>query len=116
MRVTLRDETGGPVPDLTGRTAYRVVQEALTNARKHATGTEVRVHLTGSAGTGLRVEVRNDAPPPTPGLAAGPVPEPGAGQGLAGLAERVALASGRLEHGPTADGGWCLTAWLPWPA
>jgi len=128
MRVTLREETSGPAPDLTGRTAYRVVQEALTNARKHAPGAEVRVHLAGSAGTGLRVEVRNDVPPPAAGLTAGPVPDPGlarpsgpapdpgAGQGLAGLAERVALASGRLEHGPTAEGGWCLSAWLPWPA
>jgi hypothetical protein len=136
MRVTLHDETGGPVPDLTGRTAYRVVQEAMTNARKHALGTEVHVHLSGSPGTGLTVEVRNDAPAATPPSAAGaapdptpaagpapgpnpdpePVPDPGAGQGLVGLAERVALASGRLEHGPTADGGWCLSAWLPWPA
>jgi signal transduction histidine kinase len=134
MRVTLHDETSGPVPDLTGRTAYRVVQEALTNARKHALGTEVHVHLSGSPGTGLTVEVRNGGPAATPTPAAGPapgpnpdpgpapntdpepVPDPGAGQGLVGLAERVALASGRLEHGPTADGGWCLSAWLPWPA
>ena len=127
MRVTLREETSGPAPDLTGRTAYRVVQEALTNARKHAPGAEVRVHLAGSAHR-PRVEVRNDAPPPAAGLTAGPVPDPGlarpsgpapdpgAGQGLAGLAERVALASGRLEHGCTAGGGWCLSAWLPWPA
>ena len=63
MRVSLRDDTGGPVPDLAGRTAYRVVQEALTNARKHAPGAEVRVHLAGSPGAGLTVEVRNDAPP-----------------------------------------------------
>jgi signal transduction histidine kinase len=91
-----------------------VVQEALTNARKHAPGAEVRVHLAGSPGTGLTVEVRNDAPPAAPDP--GPGPDPGAGQGLAGLAERVALASGRLEHGPTAGGGWCLSAWLPWPA
>jgi signal transduction histidine kinase len=126
MRVSLRDETGGPVPDLAGRTAYRVVQEALTNARKHAPGAEVRVHLAGSPGAGLTVEVRNDAPTappdpatgPDPGPArpAGPATEAGAGQGLAGLAERVALASGRLEHGPTAEGGWRLSVWLPWPA
>ena len=109
MLVSLRDDTSGPVPDLTGRTAYRVVQEALTNARKHAPGAEVRVHLAGAPGTGLTIEVGNDAP------AAGPDPatDPGARQGLAGLAERVALASGRLEHGPTAGGGWCLSAWLP---
>jgi signal transduction histidine kinase len=126
MRVSLRDETGGPVPDLAGRTAYRVVQEALTNARKHAPGAEVRVHLAGSPGAGLAVEVRNDAPTAPPDPAPGPDPgparpaglatEPGAGQGLAGLAERVALAGGRLEHGPTAEGGWRLSVWLPWPA
>jgi signal transduction histidine kinase len=125
MRVALRDEVSDAVPDLAGRTAYRVVQEALTNARKHAPGAEVRVHLAGSPGAGLTVEVRNDAPTATPGpgpadpgpaYASGPAADPGAGQGLAGLAERVALASGRLEHGPTAEGGWRLLAWLPWPA
>ena len=109
MRVSLRDETGGPVPDLAGRTAYRVVQEALTNARKHAPGAEVGVRLTGAPGQGLTVEVEN-AGPTGPAAAA-----EGDGQGLAGLAERVALAGGRLEHGPTAAGGFRLAAWLPWP-
>jgi signal transduction histidine kinase len=117
MRVALRDETSGAAPDLVGRTAYRAVQEALTNARKHAPGAEVLVHLAGSPGNGLTVEVRNGpvdpGPPPDPDP--GPANDAGAGQGLAGLAERVALASGRLEHGPTAEGGWRLAAWLPWP-
>jgi signal transduction histidine kinase len=152
MRVGLREEVGGAVPDLVGRTAYRVVQEALTNARKHAPGAAVDVHLAGAPGQGLTVEVCNQ--PPAPGLAGAPHPDPGPaaaphpdpappgppvgersptassgpgvvhspqlagapGQGLIGLAERVALASGRLEHGPTAAGGWRLAAWLPWPA
>jgi signal transduction histidine kinase len=48
MRVELREEIGGAVPDLVGRTAYRVVQEALTNARKHAPGAAVDVHLAGA--------------------------------------------------------------------
>jgi hypothetical protein len=54
------------------------------------------------------IEVGNSAPPRTP--------QPGrtSGQGLIGLGERVALAEGRLEHGP-AGGGWRLAAWLPWP-
>jgi signal transduction histidine kinase len=112
MRVALRDETRGAVPDLAGRTAYRVVQEALTNARKHASGAEVLVHLAGSPGNGLTVEVRNQ---PVPAPAPGSANDPGAGQGLVGLAERVALANGRLEHGPTGGGGWRLAAWLPWP-
>jgi signal transduction histidine kinase len=114
MRVGLGEEVGGAVPDLVGRTAYRVVQEALTNARKHAPGASVDVHLAGGPGQGLTVEVCNQ--PPDPGPADAPAGDPGAGQGLVGLAERVALASGRLEHGPTPAGGWRLVAWLPWPA
>ena len=124
MRVGLREELGGTtLPDLVGRTAYRTVQEGLTNARKHAPGAEVVVRLAGSPGEGLTVEVCNEAPGsrpapgPDPGPAAGAeaVSDPGPGQGLVGLAERVALADERLEHGPTAEGGWRLAAWLPWP-
>ena len=124
MRVGLREELGGAtLPDLVGRTAYRTVQEGLTNARKHAPGAEVAVRLAGSPGEGLTVEVCNEAPGsrpapgPDPGPAAGAeaVSDPAPGQGLVGLAERVALADGRLEHGPTAGGGWRLAAWLPWP-
>ncbi|MEV0417731.1 sensor histidine kinase [Streptosporangium canum] len=144
MRVDLSEELTGAVPDRVGRTAYRIVQEALTNARKHAPGAEVRVRVAGAPGRGVTVEVCNDAPtpaasdatsasppavpapgatstpPPAPPALApvpGAVPTPGArpGQGLVGLAERVALADGRLEHGPAAAGGWRLSAWLPWP-
>lgn len=110
MRVDLCEEVTGTVPDGEGRTAYRIVQEALTNARKHAPGAPVRVHLTGMPGRGLTVEVCNAAPDP-----AAP-PGAGSGQGLIGLGERVALVGGRLEHGPAAAGGWRLAAWLPWPA
>ncbi|MFJ2029770.1 sensor histidine kinase [Streptosporangium sp. NPDC087985] len=109
MRVDLGEEITGNVPDRVGRTAYRIVQEALTNARKHAPGAEVRIRLTGAPGRGLTVEVDNAASDLTP------MPGERPGQGLVGLAERVALADGRLEHGPTAGGGWRLAAWLPWP-
>ncbi|WP_182873551.1 sensor histidine kinase [Microbispora sp. H10670] len=119
MRVRLRDELGGrpreAVPDRTGRTAYRVVQEALTNARRHAPGAEVRLRLAGAPGDGLTIEVVNDT------TATGP-PETEGGHGLIGLAERVTLAGGRLEHGPvrrdggTGPGAWQVRVWLPWPA
>ncbi|MET0233881.1 MAG: histidine kinase [Kibdelosporangium sp.] len=108
MDVELRQELAGTPPDLLGRTGYRIVQEALTNVRRHAPGAEVQVALGGAPGDGLTVEVRNS--PPT-GL---PVSGETSGQGLIGLGERVALAEGRLEHGP-ACGGWRLAAWLPWP-
>ncbi|MFE9771952.1 histidine kinase [Streptomyces sp. NPDC005931] len=96
------------VPASVGRTAYRIVQEGLTNARKHAPGTEVAVRVTGAPGEGLTVHVHN--PPPE-----GDVPHvPGAGQGLIGLTERATLAGGTLTHGPTADGGFEVRAELPW--
>ncbi|MDT3396437.1 histidine kinase [Streptomyces sp. B1866] len=114
MRVALRGTAADArgVPGSTGRTAYRIVQEGLTNARKHAPGAEVTVTAAGAAGEGLMVEVRN----PLPAREAAPSPIPGAGQGLTGLAERAVLAGGRLECGPSEDGEFRLYAWLPWPA
>ncbi|MFD7336769.1 sensor histidine kinase [Streptomyces violascens] len=112
MKVALdsRIPDAAGVPAATGRNAYRIAQEALTNARKHAPGTEVTVTVTGRPGEGLTVEVRNPAPP-------GPVPEvPGSGQGLIGLTERATLAGGRLDHGRGPDGGFSVVAWLPWPS
>ncbi|MEU4804133.1 histidine kinase [Actinosynnema sp. NPDC023587] len=112
VEVEVRDVIGelDAVPDAVGRTAYRVVQEGLTNARKHAAGLPVAVRLSGAPGVGLEVEVRNPIPQ---GTAAPEVP--GGRQGLVGLAERAALAGGRLEHGP-AGGDHRLWAWLPWEA
>ncbi|MFD3946755.1 sensor histidine kinase [Streptomyces sp. NPDC058579] len=97
------------VPTATGRTVYRIAQEGLTNARKHAPGTDVTVTVRGRPGEGLTVDIHNPAP-------TGPVPHvPGSGQGLIGLTERATLAGGRLDHGPAPDGGFILHAWLPWP-
>jgi signal transduction histidine kinase len=109
MQVDLHQDVNSATPDTMGRTAYRVVQEGLTNARKHAPGAAVTVTVAGSAGSVLTVEVVNTSP-------VDPQPAPAPGQGLTGLAERVGLAGGRLEHGPTGAGGWRLAAWLPWPA
>lgn len=100
------------VPAATGRNAYRIVQEALTNARKHAAGAAVRVRVDGAPGSGLTVTVRNGRPVGTADAPSGAVP--GAGAGLVGLAERAGLAGGRLEHGRCPDGGFEVRAWLPW--
>ncbi|MGW0824804.1 sensor histidine kinase [Streptomyces sp. NPDC002845] len=110
MKVVLdqRVTASAAVPASVGRTAYRIVQEGLTNARKHAPGAEVTVTLSGAPGEGLTVVVRNPAPE-------GDVPHvPGSGQGLIGLTERATLTGGRLEHGGEGDGGFQVRAWLPW--
>nr|WP_269811224.1 histidine kinase [Kineosporia rhizophila] len=111
MKVTLNCEhaEGQGVPEVIGRTVYRIVQEGLTNARKHAPGTAVQVSVNGTPGQGLEVTVLNRAP------LAPPDAIPGAGQGLVGLTERVNLAEGSLEHGRTAAGDFRLAARLPWP-
>jgi signal transduction histidine kinase len=108
--VLLDEQVAAPVPAAIGRHAYRIVQEGLTNARKHAPAVQVRVTVAGSPGAGLTVEVRNRMPGPS-----GTAPAPGAGVGLVGLAERVELARGRLDHGRTPEGEFLLSAWLPWP-
>ncbi|WP_433347852.1 sensor histidine kinase [Micromonospora sp. CA-111912] len=114
MRVEVVDtvEAAGTAPAALGRGAYRIVQEGLTNARKHAPGAAVTVRLSGAPGEGLTVDVRNRWPV---GTGSSPV-IPGTGTGLVGVAERVSLAGGRLEHGRDGSGDFRLTAWLPWPA
>ena len=98
------------VPDRLGRTAYRMVQETLTNARKHAPGMPVHLAVRGRPGSQMEITVRNPLLAQTPRDA-----PPGAGLGLTGLAERAVLAGGTLEH--TATGGeFVVLARLPWPA
>jgi signal transduction histidine kinase len=93
-------------PDLRDA-AYRIVQEGLTNAMKHAPGSDVAVRL-GLRADGLQVEVRDG------GSAVGsPLEASGAGVGLTGMRERVAALGGGLEAGPAGDGGWHVRARLP---
>ncbi|WP_332663322.1 sensor histidine kinase [Aeromicrobium sp.] len=99
------------VPDTIGRTLYRVVQESLTNARKHAPNTLVTVSVTGSPWTGLSIAVTN---PLEVGSNGDDAPE--SGLGLIGLAERTALVGGRMAHRITPGREFVVEAWLPWPA
>ncbi|GGQ14755.1 two-component sensor histidine kinase [Streptosporangium pseudovulgare] len=108
--VRVSDETAGAVPPPAGRTGYRVVQEGLTNARKHAPGQPVEVLLRGAPGTPLLITVTNPMPPPGAAPAS-----PSSGTGLVGLTERVRLAEGQLDHHSTG-GRFRLHARLPWPA
>ncbi|MFE4633598.1 sensor histidine kinase [Streptomyces sp. NPDC056773] len=111
MTIDLTDEVSHPsrIPATTGRTAYRIVQEALTNARKHAPGYPVRISLGGGPGKGLSVEVTNTLP------AGDGVGLPGSGSGLAGLRERAALVGGDLTYGRD-ERTHRVRARLPWPA
>ena len=104
------DDTAS-APGGLGRDAYRIVQEALTNVNKHAPGTATEVSVSGAAGRGLHITIRNRLPL----TAAGGSPMPGSGTGLVGLAERAALSGGTLRHGPTADGHFVVHADLKWP-
>jgi signal transduction histidine kinase len=102
-RVSAPDE----VPDAAGRTLYRIVQEGITNARKHAPGSLLTVELTGSPEDGLDVVMRNPF-----GFGS---ETPGSGLGLVGLTERAELRGGRLDvrrEGAT----FVLHGWIPWAA
>ncbi|WP_329235463.1 histidine kinase [Actinoallomurus sp. NBC_01490] len=93
------------LPEQTGRHAYRILQEALTNARKHAPDSRVTAELGGRPGEGLRIRVSNPASGASPG--------PGGRLGLVGLAERTRMAGGTLSH-VLRDGRFVLDARLPW--
>ena len=88
-------------------TAYRLVQEGLTNALRYAAGAAVRVLVRGDR-DGLLVEVANG-----PAAAESALAGAGLGTGLQGLRERVVVCGGTLEAGPTDEGGWLLSARLP---
>ncbi len=110
MRVECRIEANGAaVPEAVGRTAYRIVQEGLTNARKHAPAAGVDVAIGAGPGPRLAVDVVSRA-----AVGAHVEAPPGAGTGLIGLTERVALAGGELRHGRDAFGNFFLHAMLPW--
>jgi signal transduction histidine kinase len=89
--------------------AYRIIQEALTNARRHAPGAAVDVELH-YAGHELRLRIRDNGPGPPAGPA---TPEPGPGHGLLGMRERAAAVRGELRTGAAPGGGFLVEAWLP---
>ncbi|MER6526156.1 histidine kinase [Streptomyces sp. NPDC001508] len=101
-RLTAPEELPRPVQ----LTVYRIVQESLTNARRHAPGAAVRVTVQTDA-EGVRCEVEN-APPGAPGDVSW-----GAGLGLVSMRERVEALGGLLRAAPTAEGGFRVSATLP---
>ncbi|MGH3786431.1 MAG: sensor histidine kinase [Pseudonocardiaceae bacterium] len=105
LRVDVVDDRVGAAPTaVVDLAAYRIVQESLTNAAKHAPGSAVRLVLR-DAGDALVIEVANDLVPGTPQAG-------GTGMGLLGLRERARAAGGRFEAGPDGT-GWRVRAVLP---
>ena len=114
------------VPDRVSRNAYRIVQESLTNARKHAPDRRATVTLavvTTSVGSGrVDVTVRTPAAVPAglrtggeaPAVGMPAVGMPGSGLGLLGLTERAVLSGGELTYGPDRRGDFVVAARLPW--
>ncbi|WP_343235298.1 histidine kinase [Streptomyces sp. SID10853] len=109
LTVTART-TGGPcpLPPGVGLTAFRIVQEALSNVLRHAPGAEVQVEI-GYRSSAVHVRVTNTAPAGPPA----PAPAPGAGHGLLGMRERAAMLGGDFADGPTPGGGYEVAAVLP---
>ena len=108
-----------PLPDGVDLSAYRIVQEALSNAMRHAPGSHVHVHLAYRP-DGLAVEVRNAAAPARvipggaiPALVANGVRTAGGGHGIVGMRERATMLGGTLDAGPAEDGGFRVAAVLP---
>ncbi|MFJ8039343.1 sensor histidine kinase [Kitasatospora sp. NPDC096147] len=107
-QVTLtRPDDARTVTTATGHAAYRIVQEGLTNAHKHAPGAPITVALRFEPDALLVEVVNSPCPPGAPATVSG-------GQGLTGLRERARLLGGMLHTGPTPDGGYRLAGVLPY--
>jgi len=109
--------SGDPVtlPEGVDLSAYRIVQEALSNAMRHAPGSHVTVRVS-YGGDQVGLDIRNDAGSRAVGVAAGPAATVGGdrgGHGIIGMRERTAMLGGSLDAGPTDDGGFHVSAILP---
>jgi signal transduction histidine kinase len=104
----LEQGTRTPVAPAVGRTAYRMVQEGMTNLRKHAAGAPAQIRIRYES-TGLTLTIRNGTPTTAPDAA---LAGTGSGTGLLGLRRRVELIGGTFQAGPGPD-GFELHAWLP---
>ena len=107
IAVRLELDDVADLPETLSLTGYRIVQEALSNVVRHAPGADVRVRVAVTSGTVVITVVNGPATGDvSPGLSTG-------GLGLAGMRERVKPLDGRLDAGPTEDGGFSVRAELP---
>lgn len=96
-----------PLHPVVSHTAYRIVQELLTNARKHAPGTPIRLQVNGSAQSGIEISTANRMPADAP-------PYAGQGSGLTGLTARVQQVGGRSRVWVDDERAFRVGVWLPW--
>jgi signal transduction histidine kinase len=108
LEITATARRTGLAPDAE-TSVHRLVQEALTNVRRHAPGARVAIRVDTAGDDLLRVDVHNTAPASRPTSPAGGR----SGYGLIGLRERALAAGGTLTAGPADDGGWLITAHFP---
>jgi signal transduction histidine kinase len=102
------------VPPTAALTAYRIIQEALTNVVRHAPGADAAVHVrVGSAGVRIRVTDTGRVPWPAGAATSAANPAGSDGHGIVGMRERAAIFGGTLEAGPLPSGGFQVTAFLP---
>ncbi|MEY9851442.1 signal transduction histidine kinase [Leifsonia sp. EB41] len=87
---------------------YRVVQESISNVRRHAPGATLFVEVRGGPETGLTIRAVNWLMPDAPRASSS------GGHGLTGMSERAELVGGTFQAGPTAEGSFGVVAWLPW--
>lgn len=115
VELTVLEATGHPLGEGVGPlaqlAAYRMVQESLANAARHAPGARCVVVVDDRDAAALVVTVRNDPSTRPPHVAVGS--SGSSGFGLVGMRERADLTGARLEHGPTSDGGWQVLLRIP---
>jgi signal transduction histidine kinase len=112
VEVTLTTGTDDAVREPVGLAAYRIVQEAVSNAIRHAPGSSVTIRFDRQGPT-LRLEVVNSPAERTEPFDRSRTPDPAPGHGLIGMRERATSVGGAVSVGPTADGGFAVSASLP---
>lgn len=109
VNVTVMINQAAQAPGELGLAAYRIVQESLTNALRHAPDGPVELAVHGGPGTGLSINISNSL-----GESKAPL-DAASGNGLRGIKERVDAIGGTVSIGPTDSGRFEVAAWLPWP-
>lgn len=111
-------ERASEADEVLSRAVYRIVQESLTNARKHVPGSAVRLRVEGGPASGVDISCTNPVPSddPEPESVPGAAARPGVGarSGLSGMAKRAEICGGTFRAGPDGHGDFVVSCHLPW--